>query len=98
MTYQGVRYRYDMFYSTSVNSDKNESRASLPKERKLQIVADIDPFHDDITCGKTLGNQSQFKRGSTCALGLTKDLIDGDQPRAKLHLRKAKLNTFLNRF
>ena len=36
-----------------------------------------------------------FRRGLTCTLGLTKDLIDGGQPRAKPHLRKAKSNHVL---
>ena len=44
-------------------------------------------------------NAVYFRRGLTCTLGLTNDLIDGDQPRAKLHLRKAKAKSrFKNRF
>ena len=31
-----------------------------------------------------------FRRGLKCILGLTNDLIDGGQPRAKPRLRKAK--------
>ena len=34
----------------------------------------------------------------TCTLGLTNDLIDGDQPSAKPHLRKAKPNHVLKPF
>ena len=34
-------------------------------------------------------------QGLTCTLGLTNDLIDGGQPRAKPHLRKAKPNHVL---
>ena len=36
-----------------------------------------------------------FRQGRTCTLGLTIDLIDGDQPRTKPHLRKAKPNHVL---
>ena len=35
-------------------------------------------------------NAVYFRRGLACSLGLTNDLIDGSQPRAKPHLRKAK--------
>ena len=37
-------------------------------------------------------NAVYFRRGLTCTLGLTNDLIDSGQPRAKPHLRKTKLN------
>ena len=40
-------------------------------------------------------NAVYFRRGLTCTLGLTNDLIDCDQPRAKLHLGKAKSNHVL---
>ena len=33
-----------------------------------------------------------FRLGLTCTLGLTNDLIDGGQPRAKTRLRKVKPN------
>ena len=36
-----------------------------------------------------------FKRSLTCTLGLTNDLIDDGQPRAKPHLRKVKPNHVL---
>ena len=36
-------------------------------------------------------NAVYFRRGPTCTFGLTNDLIDGGQPRAKPQLRKAKL-------
>ena len=36
-----------------------------------------------------------FRRGVTCTLRETNDLIDGGQPRAKPHLRKAKPNHVL---
>ena len=36
-----------------------------------------------------------FRRSPTCAPGLTNNLIDGGQPRAKPHLRKAKPNHVL---
>ena len=35
-------------------------------------------------------NAVYFRRGLTCTLGLTNDLIDGGQPRAKPHLCKVK--------
>ena len=35
-------------------------------------------------------NVVYFRRGLTCTIGLTNDLIDGGQPTAKLRLRKAK--------
>ena len=35
-------------------------------------------------------NAVYFRRGRACTLGLTNDLIDGGQPRAKPRLRKAK--------
>ena len=38
-------------------------------------------------------NAVYFRRGLTCTLGLTKDLIDGGQPRVKPHRRKASLKT-----
>ena len=41
-------------------------------------------------------NAVYFRRGLTCTTGLTNDLIDGGQPRAKPHLRKAKPNHVLN--
>ena len=53
---------------------------------------------------RTLGadslNAAYFRRGLTCTLTLTNDLIDGGQPRAKPHLRKAKPNhrRYRNRF
>ena len=37
-------------------------------------------------------NTVYFRRGLTCTLGLTNDLIDGGQPRAKPHLHKVKPN------
>ena len=37
-------------------------------------------------------NAIYFIQGLTCTIGLTNDLIDGGQPRAKPHLRKAKPN------
>ena len=37
-----------------------------------------------------LFNAVYFRQSLTCAIGLTKDLIDGGQLRAKPHLRKAK--------
>ena len=40
-------------------------------------------------------NAVYFRRGLTCTPGLTNDLIDGGQPRAKPHLRKAKTNHVL---
>ena len=40
-------------------------------------------------------NAVYFRRGLTCTLGLTNDLIDGGQPRAKPCLRKAKLSHVL---
>ena len=40
-------------------------------------------------------NAVYFRRGLTCTLGLTNDSIDGDQPRAKPHLRRAKPNHIL---
>ena len=36
-----------------------------------------------------------FRQGLMCTLGLTDDLIDGGQPRAKPHLHKAKPNHVL---
>ena len=42
-----------------------------------------------------LFNAVYFRRGLTCTLGLTNDLIDGGQPRAKPYLRKAKPNHVL---
>ena len=38
-------------------------------------------------------NAVYFRRGLTCTLGLTNDLIDGGHPRAKPHLRKTKPNS-----
>ena len=43
-------------------------------------------------------NAVYFRRGLTCTLGLTNDLIDGGQPRAKPHLHKAKPNHVLETF
>ena len=41
-------------------------------------------------------NAVYFRQGLTCTLGLTNDLIDGVQPRAKPHrLRKVKPNHIL---
>ena len=40
-------------------------------------------------------NAVDFRRGLTCTPGLTNDLIDGGQPRAKPHLRKVKPNHVL---
>ena len=40
-------------------------------------------------------NAVYFRRGLTCTLGLTNDLIDGGQLRAKPHLRKVKPNHVL---
>ena len=40
-------------------------------------------------------NTVYFRRGLTCTLGLTNDLIDGGQLRAKPRLRKAKPNHVL---
>ena len=40
-------------------------------------------------------NAVYFRRGLTCTLGLTNDLIDGGQPRAIPHLCKAKPNHVL---
>ena len=40
-------------------------------------------------------NTAYFRQGLTCTLGLTNDLIDSGQPRAKPHLHKAKLNHVL---
>ena len=42
----------------------------------------------------TFVNAVHFRRGLTCTLGLTKDLIDGGQPRVK-PLCKAKPNLLL---
>ena len=56
--------------------------------------------HSSKTVSKTLSttqwaeflNAVYFRRGLTCTFGLTNDLIDGGQPRAEPHLRKAKPN------
>ena len=40
-------------------------------------------------------NAVYFRQGLTCTLGLTNDLIDGVQPRAKPYLRKVKPNHVL---
>ena len=40
-------------------------------------------------------NAVYLRRSLTCTLGLTNNLIDGGQPRAKPHLRKAKPNHVL---
>ena len=40
-------------------------------------------------------NAVYVRRGLTCTLGLTNNLIDGGQPKAKPHLRKAKPNHVL---
>ena len=40
-------------------------------------------------------NAVYFGQDLTCTLGLTNDLIDGGQPRAKPHLRKVKPNHVL---
>ena len=40
-------------------------------------------------------NAVYFKRGLTCTLGLTNDMIDGGQPRVKPHLPKVKPNHVL---
>ena len=40
-------------------------------------------------------NAVYFRPGLTCTLGLTNDSIDGGQPRAKPHLRRAKPNHIL---
>ena len=37
-------------------------------------------------------NAVYVRRGLTCTLGLTNDLIEGGQPRAKPRIRKAKSN------
>ena len=42
-------------------------------------------------------NAVYLRRGLTCTLEFTNDLIDGGQPRAKPHLRKAKPNHVLNK-
>ena len=46
------------------------------------------------TVGRFL-NAVYFRRSLTCTLGLTNDLIDDGQLRAKPHLRKAKRNHVL---
>ena len=40
-------------------------------------------------------NAVYFRRGLTCTLGLTNNLIDSGQPRSKPHLRKVKPNHVL---
>ena len=40
-------------------------------------------------------NAVYFRQGLTCTLGLTNNLMDGGQPRAKPHLRKVKPNHVL---
>ena len=50
----------------------------------------------DLITPLILNIKCQFRGGLTCTLGLTKDLMDGDQPRAKPHLRKVKPNQVSN--
>ena len=40
-------------------------------------------------------NAIYFRRSLTCTLGLTNDVMDGGQPRAKPHLNKVKPNHVL---
>ena len=44
------------------------------------------------TCRVDFIDAVYFRRGLTCTLWLTNDLIDGGRPRAKPHLRQAKPN------
>ena len=50
---------------------------------------------ENVTLRADFLNAVYVRRGLTCTLGLTNDLIDGDQPRAKPHLRKVKPNHVL---
>ena len=71
----------------------------VPSARALVLnpssAATMDVQVKSWTLGADFLNVVYFRRGLTCTLGLTNDLIDGGQPRAKPLLRKVKPNHVL---
>ena len=68
-----------------------KGRPSLPSLTHAVGSAQLSPWHRSAD----FLNAVYFRRGLTCTLVLTNDLIDGGQPRAKPRLRIAKPNYVL---
>ena len=59
-------------------------------EKVLMLILWTDPNNHRNTLRDDFLNAVYFRWSLTCTLGITNDLIDGGQPRAKPHLCKAK--------